>query len=53
VRISLLQQGLIVQQEFAKLLMMGSGGPLELAPPLLTDDERRDFEIHVRDLLCR
>jgi hypothetical protein len=46
-RISLVQQGLIVQQEFAKLLMMGSGGRIELAPPL-TDDERRDFEIHVR-----
>ena len=27
--------------------MMGSGGGIELAPPL-TDDERRDFEIHVR-----
>ena len=46
-RISLVQQGLIVQQEFAKLLMMGSKGRIELAPPL-TDDERRDYEIHVR-----
>src|ERR1700686_3116330 len=45
-RITLVQQGLIVQQEFAKLLMMGSKGRIELAPPL-TDDERRDYEIHV------
>src|SRR2546421_7895173 len=46
-RISLVQQGLIVQQEFAKLLMMGSKGRIELAPPL-TDDAQRDYEIHVR-----
>jgi hypothetical protein len=45
--ISLVQQGLIVQQEFAKLVMMGSKGRIELAPPL-TDDERRDYELHVR-----
>jgi hypothetical protein len=45
--ISLVQQGLIVQQEFAKLVMMGSKGRIELAPPL-TDDERRDWELHVR-----
>jgi hypothetical protein len=45
--ISLVQQGLIAQQEFAKLVMMGSKGRIELAPPL-TDDERRDFELHVK-----
>ena len=44
--ISLVQQGLIVQQEYAKLLMLGSGGLIEVAAPL-TDDERRDYEIHV------
>src|SRR5712692_1173099 len=44
--ISLFQQGLIVQQEFAKLLMLGSGGRIEVAAPL-TDDERRDCESHV------
>ena len=44
---SLVQQGLIVQQEFAKLVMMGSKGRIELAAPL-TDDERRDWELHVR-----
>jgi hypothetical protein len=44
--ISEVQQGLIVQQEFAKLLMLGSGGRIEVAAPL-TDDERRDYEIHV------
>src|SRR4029077_10289498 len=36
-----------VQQEFAKLVMMGSKGRIELAPPL-TDDEQRDWELHVR-----
>jgi hypothetical protein len=46
-RISFVQQGLIVQHEFAKLVMMGSKGRIELAPPL-TDDERRDWELHVR-----
>ena len=45
--ITLVQQGLIVQQEFAKLVMMGSKGRIELAPPL-TDDERRDWELHIR-----
>src|SRR5713226_1147565 len=45
--ITLVQQGLIVQNEFAKLVMMGSKGRIELAPPL-TDDERRDWELHVR-----
>src|SRR5690349_8635295 len=45
--ISLVQRGLIVQQEFAKLLIMGSKGRIEVASPL-TDDERRDYEIHVR-----
>ena len=45
--ITKVQQGLIVQQEFAKLVMMGSNGRIELAPPL-TDDERRDWELHVR-----
>jgi len=47
VPISLVQQGLIVQQEFAKLVMMGSHGRIEVASPL-SDDERRDYEIHVR-----
>jgi hypothetical protein len=45
--ITLVQQGLIVQQEFAKLVMMGSKGRIEMAPPL-TDDERRDWELHIR-----
>ena len=40
------QHGVIAENEFAKLLMMGSGGKIELAAPL-TDEERRDFEIHV------
>lgn len=45
-KISDVQQGVISQNEFAKLNMIGSGGRLELAAPL-TDEERRDFEIHV------
>src|SRR6266550_9346259 len=45
--LSSIQQGLIAQYEYAKFLMLGSGGLLELAAPL-TDDERRDYEIHRR-----
>ncbi|HKV43772.1 MAG TPA: hypothetical protein VJT32_03715, partial [bacterium] len=45
--ISLVQQGVIVQDEFAKLVMMGSRGRIELGRPL-TDEERRDYEIHTR-----
>jgi hypothetical protein len=45
--LSLVQHGFIVQQEYAKFLMMGSGGLIEVAVPL-TDDERRDNEIHER-----
>ncbi|MDQ6719521.1 MAG: hypothetical protein M3003_01845 [Candidatus Dormibacteraeota bacterium] len=41
-----MQQGVIAQNEFAKLVMIGTGGKIELAAPL-TDEERRDFEIHV------
>jgi hypothetical protein len=48
-RISFVQQGIIAQNEFAKLLMMGSHGLIELAAPL-TDEERRDFEIHIHGM---
>jgi hypothetical protein len=41
------QKGIIGQQEFAKLMMLGSDGELEVAAPL-TDDERRDLEAHRR-----
>src|SRR5205807_5876879 len=44
--LSNVQHGVIAQNEFAKYLMMGSGGRIELAAPL-TDEERRDFEVHV------
>src|SRR5205807_9047161 len=44
--LSNVQHGVIAQNEFAKYLMMGSGGRIELAAPL-TDEERRDYEIHV------
>ena len=46
-RISSVQQGLIAEYEFAKFLMVGSGGKIELAKPM-SDDERRDYEIHIR-----
>ena len=45
--ISAVQQGRIAEMEFAKLLMIGSRGRIEVAAPL-SDDERRDYEIHVR-----
>ena len=56
-RLNSVMQGLIVEYEFAKFLMLGSGGRIELSPPM-TDDERRDYEIHVRgqygfDLACQ
>ncbi len=44
--LSTTQQGLIGQQEFAKLLMLGTDGELEVTWSL-TDDERRDLETHV------
>ena len=46
-RISSVQQGLITENEFAKFLMVGSGGKIELAKPV-SDDEARDYEIHIR-----
>src|SRR2546426_9360979 len=49
IRISLIQQGVIAQNEFAKLLMMGARGLIELAAPL-TDEERRDFEVHLHGI---
>jgi hypothetical protein len=39
------QEGVVSQFEAAKLMMMGSGGKLEVAIPL-SDDERRDLEVH-------
>jgi hypothetical protein len=46
-RLTSTQQGIIAQQEFAKLLMIGSGGRIEVSSPM-TDDERRDMETHIR-----
>jgi hypothetical protein len=45
--ISLVQQGRIAQQEFAKLLVVGSRRQIHLAQPP-ADNDRRDFEIRVR-----
>ncbi|HYM50658.1 MAG TPA: hypothetical protein VET65_08810 [Candidatus Limnocylindrales bacterium] len=44
-RITDVQQGIVTQNEFAKLLMLTSDGQVEVNPPK-TDDERRDFELH-------
>jgi hypothetical protein len=40
------QAGVIAQNEFAKLLVIGSDGRLEVSWPM-TDDERRDAEVHI------
>jgi len=45
--ISSVQQGVVAQYEFAKLLILGSDGQLEPAVPV-SDDDRRDFELHVK-----
>lgn len=41
------QQGVVGQQLFSTYAILSSGGRLELSPAL-TDDERRDFEVHIR-----
>jgi hypothetical protein len=45
--ISNTQQGIITEAEFVKVVILTSDGRLVPARPL-ADDERRDFEIHVR-----
>jgi hypothetical protein len=45
--ITFTQQGIITQCELAKILIITSDGVLEVAFPL-TDDDRRDMEIHLR-----
>jgi hypothetical protein len=45
--LSSVQQGVISQNEYAKLGMMGSDGKLEVSWPM-SDDERRDAEVHQR-----
>lgn len=41
------QIGVIAQYELAQLLLIGSDGRLEVSWPM-TDDERRDAEVHIR-----
>jgi hypothetical protein len=41
------QQGVITEAEFVKIVILTSDGRLVPARPL-ADDERRDFEIHIR-----
>ncbi len=45
--LSNIQIGAIAQYEVAKLLLIGSDGRLEVSWPM-TDDERRDAEVHIR-----
>ena len=40
-------QGIVAQYEFVNILTLGTAGRLEAAAPL-ADDERRDFEIHIK-----
>jgi len=50
--ITFTQQGIITQCELAKILIITSDGVLEVAFPL-TDDDRRDMEIHLRGKFAR
>jgi hypothetical protein len=45
--ITFTQQGVITQYELAKILIITSDGLLEVTLPI-TDDDRRDMEIHMR-----
>jgi hypothetical protein len=45
--ITFTQQGVITQCEYAKILVLTSGGLLVVSVPW-SDDERRDMEIHIR-----
>jgi hypothetical protein len=50
--ISFTQQGIVTQYELAKILIITSDGVLEVYLPL-TDDDRRDMEIHMRGKFAR
>ena len=50
--VSFIQQGVIAQFEFANILTLGTAGRLEVAVPL-ADDERRDYEIHIKGDFAR
>jgi hypothetical protein len=50
--ITFTQQGIVTQYELAKILIITSEGRLEVALPL-TDDDRRDMEIHIRGKFAR
>ena len=50
--ITFTQQGIVTQCELAKILIITSDGMLEVALPL-TDDDRRDMEIHLRGKFAR
>lgn len=41
------QTGKAAELRFCSLVILGSGGIIEMVPPL-ADDERRDFELHLK-----
>ena len=51
-RISFTEQGVVTQYELAKILILTSDGLIEVTLPL-TDDERRDMELHIRGKFAR
>lgn len=50
--ITFTQQGIITQYELAKILIITSDGAIEVTVPL-TDDDRRDMELHLRGKFSR
>ena len=50
--ISFTQQGVVTQYALAIILIVTSDGRLEVAIPV-TDDDRRDMEIHIREKFAR
>ena len=50
--ISFTQQGVVTQYALAIILIVTSDGVLEVAIPV-TDDDRRDMEIHIREKFAR
>jgi hypothetical protein len=50
--ISFTQRGIVTQYALAIVLILTSDGRLEVAVPL-TDDDRRDMEIHIRGKFAR
>ncbi len=50
--ITFTKQGIVTQYELAKILIVTSDGVIEVTVPL-TDDDRRDMELHLRGKFAR